>query len=187
MGRFVSMNFPLRRVICGYELRKTPLHNYQGERIDLSGLRFSPACVCSKLWFMLTGRRPAVPWLGYRAALRIRSLLNPDCTVLEFASGMSTLWFARRCRRVVSIEIDPAWHAEVVRRLARLAKRRLPPDATPSTVRRYSAVSHYFAVNRDEVPRQSSSVEVSHRRSSACDTQLRSQISVDYNSLNVFS
>jgi len=123
MSRFVFMNFLLRRVICGDELRKTRLHNYQGERIDLAGLRFLPVCMYSKLWFMLTGRRPTVPWLGYRATLKIGSLLNPESTVLEFGSGMSTLWFARRCRRVVSIETDPAWHAEVIKRLARAGLR----------------------------------------------------------------
>ncbi len=123
MGGFVSMNFLVRRVIRGDELRKTRLHNYQGERIDLAGLRFLPACMYSKLWFMLTGRRPTVPWLGYRATLKIGSLLNPESTVLEFGSGMSTLWFARRCRRLVSIETDPAWHAEVIKRLARAGLR----------------------------------------------------------------
>jgi hypothetical protein len=119
MGRLASANFLLRRVICGDQLRKTRLHNYQGERIDAAGLRFLPACICSKLWFVLIRRRPHVPWLGYRATLRIGSLLTTDSTVLEFGSGMSTLWFARRCRRVVSIETNPTWHTDVMKRLAR--------------------------------------------------------------------
>lgn len=38
---------------------------------------------------------------------------------LEWGSGRSTLWFGRRLGSLVSIEGDPAWHANVTNLLAR--------------------------------------------------------------------
>src|SRR5262245_55137980 len=93
MGRFLSTNLRVRRVISGDQLRNTRLHNYLGERIDVADPRFLPAYISSKLWFMLTRRRPTVPWLGYRATRKIGSLLNRESTVLEFGSGIGCLHF----------------------------------------------------------------------------------------------
>ncbi|MEW6671028.1 MAG: class I SAM-dependent methyltransferase [Thermodesulfobacteriota bacterium] len=36
--------------------------------------------------------------------------LTPDDIGIEWGSGRSTLWFAERVRRIVSIEHDPVWH-----------------------------------------------------------------------------
>jgi len=56
-----------------------------------------------------TGRRPARPWIGYSAARELARRLTPAATVLEIGGGMSTLWLARRCRRLVTYEADPVW------------------------------------------------------------------------------
>lgn len=106
-------------LVTGDGLRKTRLHDYQGTRIDLAGIRFAPHCIWSRLWQKATGRRPRLPWLVYRAIARIASALRPDSRVLEFGSGASTLWLARRCFELVSIETDPAWYREVNQSLAR--------------------------------------------------------------------
>jgi hypothetical protein len=45
-------------------------------------------------------------------------MLRPDDTGAEFGSGRSTLWLARRCALLVSVEHDVAWHAAVSRVLA---------------------------------------------------------------------
>jgi hypothetical protein len=106
-----------QRIVRGDPLRKTRLHNYHGERIDLAGLRYLPVCLWSTVWFKLTGQRSAHPWLGYRAVRRIESVLRPGWSVLEFGSGASSLWLARRCARLLAIENEPAWHATTVRLL----------------------------------------------------------------------
>jgi len=43
--------------------------------------------------------------------------LRPTDLLVEFGSGRSTVWFAERVGRVVSIEHDRAWHARVTQRL----------------------------------------------------------------------
>jgi predicted O-methyltransferase YrrM len=62
-------------------------------------------------------RRPKLPWLGYRAIRHLDGLLNPDWKILEFGSGMSTMWFAKRCHRVVSVEDNELWYLKVKKML----------------------------------------------------------------------
>jgi len=100
-------------VFKGIPLRRTRLHNCKGELIDARGLLHLPHCVGTTIWLKLTGRRPCVPWLGYRAVKRLDALIEPSWQVLEFGSGMSTIWFARRCSHVVSLETNDGWFAKV--------------------------------------------------------------------------
>jgi len=53
------------------------------------------------------------PWISYRAAAYLARTIRPDWTAIEFGSGTSTVWLARRCASVLSIEHDPGWYAEV--------------------------------------------------------------------------
>ncbi|HET9211478.1 MAG TPA: hypothetical protein VFR03_13805 [Thermoanaerobaculia bacterium] len=69
--------------------------------------------IASTLRFKLTGTRAAIPWLGYRGVRRISGLVGPGTRVLEFGSGFSTVWFARRGARVLSIEMREDWAARV--------------------------------------------------------------------------
>lgn len=56
------------------------------------------------------GYRLRVPWLGYRAVTHLGHLVRPNWKVLEFGSGMSSLFFARACSNLVSVESDQSWH-----------------------------------------------------------------------------
>jgi predicted O-methyltransferase YrrM len=40
-------------------------------------------------------------------------LLRPDWSVLEFGSGLSTIWLGRRVKRVFSVESDDDWYRRV--------------------------------------------------------------------------
>src|SRR5207302_10999722 len=42
-------------------------------------------------------------------ALEYLEPLTAGRRVLEFGSGMSSLWFARKCRQVISVESDSGW------------------------------------------------------------------------------
>ncbi len=59
-----------------------------------------------------------VPWWTFDAAARVDGFLagRRGARVFEWGSGASTLWLARRCDAVVSVEHDPQW-APVVRDL----------------------------------------------------------------------
>lgn len=54
-----------------------------------------------------------LPWISYPAIHLLKTRLPADARVFEYGSGQSTAFFAERAQRVVSIEHDVAWAAEV--------------------------------------------------------------------------
>ena len=61
---------------------------------------------------------PDAPWLAPEAVHFLDQWLCPSDQVVEFGAGRSTVWFAKRVRRVVSIEHDGVWYAHVHQALA---------------------------------------------------------------------
>jgi predicted O-methyltransferase YrrM len=58
-------------------------------------------------------RHPEAPWLTPGAVRLLGSLLRPCDWGVEFGSGRSTTWFARRVAHLTSVEHDPQWYASV--------------------------------------------------------------------------
>lgn len=74
-----------------------------------------PRAFVSGLWRLGAGRLPERPWISYDAQREIDLFLasRPFPRVLEFGSGQSTRWYARRCADIVSLEADPIWYARI--------------------------------------------------------------------------
>jgi len=88
------------------------LRNARDIPVSLGRLvRNGPRALGSFLRFKLTGGRPRLPWISYDAIRTLDGLLKPDMTVLEYGSGMSTLWLAERVRSVVSVDDSAEWIA----------------------------------------------------------------------------
>ncbi|MEF8708977.1 MAG: FkbM family methyltransferase [Candidatus Accumulibacter propinquus] len=70
-----------------------------------------------------------IPWLTYPALDFLVSRLDPSLSVFEYSCGHSTLWWAGKVQRIVAVEHDPAWVAEIQNRLPTNATiRRIPLD-----------------------------------------------------------
>src|SRR5229473_3586817 len=54
-----------------------------------------------------------LPWYTYPAIDFLDTKDFSTRTVLEFGSGQSTLWWAKRCKRILSFDSDPKWFAYV--------------------------------------------------------------------------
>lgn len=54
-----------------------------------------------------------IPWFTYPAIDFLESKIRPEWTVLEWGCGNSTLWWAARTARVVSIEHNAEWHRKI--------------------------------------------------------------------------
>ena len=102
-----------KRLITGDTMHKSRLHTYLGDRIDLAGVAYLPRALWLVVLLKLFKHRQPIPWLGYRAVQALDRLIQPDWNILEFGSGMSTLFFARRARHLVSIESEPDWHRQM--------------------------------------------------------------------------
>jgi hypothetical protein len=74
----------------------------------------------------LNAHGQAIPWFTYPAIDFLEQRIERDWTVLEWGCGNSTLWWAARARRVISIEHNADWRQFV----AALA----PPNATVALV-----------------------------------------------------
>jgi predicted O-methyltransferase YrrM len=61
-----------------------------------------------------------LPWFSYGAIDFLEKFLRPDMHVFEFGSGGSTIFFARRCASVRSVEEHPEWAARVRQRAAQI-------------------------------------------------------------------
>ncbi|MBI1801757.1 MAG: class I SAM-dependent methyltransferase [Chloroflexi bacterium] len=110
------MNVIKKVFIPTHASTRSRFHDAKGNRVDMAGLWYAPAAVLGNLLKIYFNYRPPAPWFSYRACRTLNRLIRKDWRVLEFGSGMSTLWLARRCGTLHSIEDDPQWY-EVVRRL----------------------------------------------------------------------
>ncbi len=68
------------------------------------------------MWYIR--KYPDRPWITSTAYDVLSSLLRNTDVGLEFGSGRSTVWFARRVAQLTSVESDPGWHERVTSRLA---------------------------------------------------------------------
>lgn len=75
----------------------------------------TPLVVGQKLRNRLTGRRPEAPWWPLPAIEAVEKRLSPEMRAIEFGTGSSTLWIARRVRTLIAREHDAQW-AEITRR-----------------------------------------------------------------------
>jgi hypothetical protein len=56
---------------------------------------------------------PGEPWISAGAIAFCRTHLRPDMRGLEWGSGRSTAWYARRVAHLTSVEHNPHWHDRV--------------------------------------------------------------------------
>ncbi len=61
-----------------------------------------------------------LPWMTYDAIDFLGSICTPDSVVFEWGSGGSTLFLAKRCRHVTSVEHDAKWSGYLRERLESL-------------------------------------------------------------------
>jgi hypothetical protein len=107
-----------KRLITGNRKAGTRFHNHNGRLLDAGGFLYLPQSILTTLAVKIAKRQPELPLLGFRAIQHLDRLIEPDWKLLEFGSGMSTVWFAQRCRELVSIEINPHWYEQVQAKLA---------------------------------------------------------------------
>lgn len=61
-----------------------------------------------------------IPWVTYKAISWLEGYLTPSMTVFEYGAGGSTVFLAKRAKRVVSVEHDEGYYRYLSRRMASL-------------------------------------------------------------------
>ena len=120
------------RLISGSPLRKTRLHDIRGNVVPFSRLLLhGPRATLTGLLRVLFGYRPERPWISYSAAAEIEAYLDEKSVVLEYGSGMSTVWLAKRCARLYSVEDNETWHRLIDDRLSRYSLKNVTLEYSP--------------------------------------------------------
>lgn len=86
---------------------------------------------------------PDLPWFNRHVIPYLSTLLKPEDRGIEWGSGGSTLWFAKRVKHLTSVENDPDWFKTVREKLAGTANVDLRLCETPET---YASVVDEFPV-----------------------------------------
>lgn len=110
----------LRKVLRPSQNTKSRLHDGTGIKAGTYSIIFNlPQSVASRIMLDVFGKQPSRPWLSYNAVAVLREkLASKPCRVLEFGSGASTAWFARRAAELHSVENNAEWFTFVEKRLA---------------------------------------------------------------------
>lgn len=105
-----------QKIISGGPTRRTRLHDEKGNLIGVRNLFFNaPRAFITGMARLAFSYRPVMPWISYEAIGVIERHLSISKNVLEFGSGMSTLWLSKRAARVWSVENFRPWHEKVAK------------------------------------------------------------------------
>ncbi len=109
----------LRKLISGGDSRLTRFHTEKNVFVGWKNLFSQVPIVCGqKIRNRLVGSRPIVPWWPLPAVEEVNKILHPGMVAVEFGSGSSTIWIARRVKSVVAREHDAKWAAITKKRIA---------------------------------------------------------------------
>ena len=104
----------LTRLIAGGPQRRTRLHDEKGNSTPLGDLlRDAPVSIAGNILERLGVQGPAIPWWPGGVIRAIEAAIRPDWQVLEFGSGRSTVWLARRAGHVTAIEDHADWFKRI--------------------------------------------------------------------------
>ena len=88
--------------------------------LNRSFRHWTPRYIADRLRLMVEQRRhPDSPWLTSSMVSILETWLKPTDFGVEWGSGRSTVWFARRTRKLMSVEHNPDWQNHVRKTLAR--------------------------------------------------------------------
>jgi hypothetical protein len=75
---------------------------------------WTPAYIYHRITdWLYRSRNPQAPWLTPSAVEYLQQALQPSFNGLEYGSGRSTTWFARRVNSLISVEHNVDWYNRV--------------------------------------------------------------------------
>jgi predicted O-methyltransferase YrrM len=103
----------LTKIISGKN-RPTRFHDEKENFVGWNRLiTHAPLAFSTGLLRLAIDYRPEIPWIAYDSIAILKAFLTRDSRVLEFGSGMSTIWYAKHAGEVYSVEDYQPWYNRV--------------------------------------------------------------------------
>ncbi|MEL6660753.1 MAG: hypothetical protein AAFR36_30080 [Bacteroidota bacterium] len=134
----------LKKIISAGDVRKSRFHTESDVFIGMGSVAGQiPAVVFQKAAAILTGRRPSKPWWPLPAIRAVEARLHDGINAIEFGTGSSTIWLAKRVANVVAREHDEEW--------SKITKNRITEQGLTNVDLQYRGDHSYFALNDDDL------------------------------------
>ena len=93
--------------------RKSRFHDEKGNFVPFTEIIRLPVIICQAIIKKLFHFYPLTPCIPYGARKALNSIINANMRLVEFGSGQSTQWYAKRCKEIISHETTDKWFQKV--------------------------------------------------------------------------
>ena len=97
--------------------RKSRFHDEKDNFVPFDEIIRLPVIICQAVIKKLFNFYPPTPCIPYGARKVLNLIINSNMRLVEFGSGQSTLWYAKRCKEIISLETTDIWFQKVKRNL----------------------------------------------------------------------
>ena len=97
--------------------RKSRLHDEKDNIAPLSEILRIPIIIFQAILKKLFNYYPSSPCIVYGAKKVLDSIIDSNMLIVEFGSGQSTHWYAKRCKKIISHETSEKWFIKVKKNL----------------------------------------------------------------------
>lgn len=102
------------------ELELPAIHDSKEDSLWRKTLKKGSRFALRSLMNLQLKASPTFPWMVFSAVDFMEKTLPADAVAFEWGSGRSTLYFAERLKKLVSIEHDESWYHSVKTQLSKL-------------------------------------------------------------------
>lgn len=106
------MNYLLKLVKANVN-HKTRFHTERGDLMPFRAFLRIPMALLNRI----TGKCKIQPWIVPEAIYWLKQNMGKEWQVFEFGCGWSTIWYAKHCYKIVSIEDNQNWYDIVKQRI----------------------------------------------------------------------
>lgn len=100
----------LKKIISAGDDRRSRFHTEDNIFIGWPSVCCeTPIVAAQKIRAGITGRRPVAPWWPLPAIREVEKRLNPSMRAIEFGSGSSSIWIAKRVGSLICREHNEEW------------------------------------------------------------------------------
>lgn len=114
-----TMDSRIEQIIAFQKKSNYPNSCYSSDKSTWKYIKYRVRRPIIKLFYKAYRKKNApTPWLPPSVIEYFNQYLTKEMTGVEFGSGISTLFFAPKIKKIVSIEHDEAWYKQIKKELA---------------------------------------------------------------------